>query len=169
MAGTKAETPDTAATPAPEDHKEEAKSRFNAALEEAKAGAAALGAEAKQRAESYQDQARAKGDHWVDDTKSKATGYANQGKAKLSEGLTCLGKLVSDNAGTVDEKLGPGYGDYVRSASKKLEDTATKLDSKSLEELGEDSREFVRTNPALSVGMAAVAGYMFARIFRSSK
>ena len=168
MTGTKADTPATL-NAEPTGNTEEAKSRFNAALEEAKAGASALGAEAKQRAEAYQDRARNKGDHWVDEAKGKATGMAHEGKVKASEALACLSKFVAEKAGPVDEKLGPGYGDYVRTASKKLEDTATKLDEKSLEELGTDSREFVRANPALSIGIAATVGYLFARIFRSSK
>ena len=48
------------AEPTPMDNKTEAKSRFNAALEEAKAGAAALRAEAGERADAYREQAKSK-------------------------------------------------------------------------------------------------------------
>lgn len=153
----------TAETP---NRREEAKSRFNAALEEARAGAALLGAEARERATAYGVQARERSDDWSEDAKVKATELAYQGKAKASEGLSALGRIVGDNAETIDERLGTQYGDYARNASKSLQDTAAKLDQKSVEQLGEDAREFVRKSPAAAVGLAALAGFLLARLFR---
>ena len=89
-----------------------------------------------------------------------------QGKSKASEALTGLSRLVNDNAPTIDENVGKQYGDYARTASRKLEETAQALDRKSVEELGEDAREFVRKSPATAVGLAALAGFMLARLFR---
>merc|ERR1712196_575347 len=109
----------------------EAKSRFNAALEEAKAGAAALKAEGRDRATAYRDQAKHKGDE-----------LAAEGKLKAGEGLRSLSRLVDENANQVDEKLGAKYGDYARSASKSLDGYAAKLDEKSVDDLVEDGREF---------------------------
>jgi len=144
----------------------EARSRFSAALEEARAGAAALGAEAKDRASAYRSQAKTTSGTWSTDAKSKAGDLAYEGKAKASDALSSLSRLVADNASTIDEKLGARYADYVRSASKSLQDTADRLNERSVEELGEDAREFVRTSPGAAVGLAAIAGYMFARILR---
>jgi ElaB/YqjD/DUF883 family membrane-anchored ribosome-binding protein len=157
-------------------HTAEAKAKFSKALEEAKAGAAALGEEAKVRAGAYREKANAKygekkGEARVygDDAKARAADLAREGKGKISEGLTQLSKVVSDNAATIDEKLGAKYGDYARTASRSLQENATKLDNKDLDELGEDAREFVRKSPGLAVGMAAVAGYMVARLFRAGR
>ncbi|WP_241557393.1 hypothetical protein [Croceibacterium ferulae] len=147
-------------------HTAEAKSRFTAALDEAKAGAAALGAEAKERASAYKSEASTRGESYKNDATVKATDLAYDGKAKASEALTSLSRLISDNAGTVDEKLGVKYGDYVRSASRGIESTADRLNEKSLEELGEDAKAFVRSSPATALSLAAAAGYMFARILR---
>lgn len=146
--------------------KAEAKSRFNTALEEARAGAALLGAEARERAGNYGSQARARGDDWVCEAKTKAGELAVQGKSKASEALTGLGKVVADNAPTIEDNLGPKYGDYARTASRKLQDTAAALDRKSVEELGEDAREMVRKSPAAAVGLAAIAGFLLASLFR---
>jgi ElaB/YqjD/DUF883 family membrane-anchored ribosome-binding protein len=146
--------------------REEAKSRFNAALDEARAGAALLGAEARERATAYGVQARERSDDWSEDAKVKATELAYQGKAKATEALAGLGKIVADNAETIDEKLGSQYGDYARSASQSLQSTAAKLEQKSVEQLGEDAREFVRKSPAAAVGLAALAGFLLARLFR---
>ena len=161
---------------APADNTTEAKAKFSKALEEAKAGAAALGAEAKGRAEAYRDQAAAKSGDWVgearaygDQAKTRASELAVEGKTRASDAISGLGKLVSDNADVVDEKLGEKYGDYARTASRKMQETAAKIEAKDIDELGEDAREFVRKSPGLAVGLAAVAGFMIARMFSSSK
>ena len=132
-------------------HRDEAKSRFNAALQEVKAGAAALKAGAK----GYGSDAKVKGRELADD-----------GKAKASEGLRGLSRMVSENAYQVDEKLGAKYGDYARSASTALDDYAARLDEKSVDELLDDGREFVRKSPGLAIGIAAGAGFILSRIFR---
>lgn len=164
-------TPDTATGAAT--HRNEAKSRFNAAVNEAKAGAAALRAEAAERAGIYREQAgqKSKGlvseaKTYTDDAKLKAGELAAQGKGKVSEGLTALGQAVGDSAQVVDEKLGAKYGDYARTASRSLQDVATRIDQKSVEELGEDAREFVRKSPGTAVGIAAVFGFLLSRLFR---
>ena len=146
--------------------RDQAKSRFNAALEEARAGASALGAEARERAGAYRDTARTRGSDWAGEAKSKAGELAVQGKSKASEALSGLSRVVNENAPTIDENLGERYGEYARTASRKLEQTAQRLDQKSVEELGEDAREFVRKSPAAAVGLAALAGFLLARLLR---
>lgn len=157
-------------------HKEEAKSRFNSALEEAKAGAAALKAEAADKAAAMKLQAKDRSQDWVTEAKSygeqakgKAGELAVEGKTKASDALSSLGNVVAENAATIDEKFGSQYGDYARKASRSLHEASAKLDNKSVDELGEDAREFVRKSPGLAVGLAAVAGYMIARVLRSNR
>ena len=147
-------------------NRDEAKSRFNAALEEARAGAALLGAEAKERVGGYAGQARERGGDWAGEARTKAGELAVQGKSKATEALTGLSRVVNENAPTIDENLGPKYGAYARTASRKLEETAQRLDQKSVEELTEDAREMVRKSPAAAVGLAALAGYLLARLLR---
>jgi ElaB/YqjD/DUF883 family membrane-anchored ribosome-binding protein len=153
----------------------EAKGRFNAALQEAKAGAAALRSEAADRAAAYRNQARSQSEDWVAEAKNygeqargKAGELATDGKGKLAEAIAALSRAVSDTATTVDDKLGAKYGDYARSASQTLQDASTRLEAKSVEEIGEDAREFVRKSPGLAVGIAAVGGFLLARLFRGS-
>lgn len=160
----------------PVSNKEEAKSRFNAALEEAKAGAAALKAEAGERASTYRDQARNRSGELLSEAKSygveakaKAGELASEGKNRVSDGLASLGKVVGDTATQIDEKFGQQYGDYARNASRGLQEASAKLDAKSVEDLGEDAREFVRKSPGMAVGIAAIAGFMIARMFRGGR
>ena len=135
-------------------------------LDEAKAGAAALGEEAKLRAGAYRDEAKSRSETWSTDAKVKAGDLAKEGKHKASEALTGLSRVIDENAPTLDEKLGPKYGDYARSASKSLQENARKLEEKSIDELAEDSREAIRKSPATAVGLAALVGFFFARLFR---
>lgn len=171
-------TPAAAATgsTAGEAGSSEAKARFAKALEEAKAGAQALGKEAQDRAGAYKEKLAGTGNEWIDDAKAfgdqaktRAADLATQGKAKASEGLAALGSLIADNAPTLDEKVGPKYGDYARTAAQSLKDTASSLDAKDFTQLGDDAKEFVRKSPALALGMAAVAGFVIARLFKGSE
>ena len=145
---------------------QEAKSRFNSALDEAKAGAQALRGEASQRAQAYKEQAATKGSAYAEQAKAKGGELAVEGKHRASEALTSLSRVVAENAAKVDDNLGPKYGDHVRNAALGLQDAATHIDTKSYDELGDEAREFVRKNPGLSVGIAAFTGYVLARMFR---
>ncbi|MET1756237.1 hypothetical protein ABVV53_12335 [Novosphingobium sp. RD2P27] len=150
-----------------------AKNHFAKAMEEALAGARALGEEAQNRAGGYREKLYQKKDGLSgeakvrsDEYKDKAFGFAADGKTKACTALSGLGQAINENAGALDEKVGVKYGDYARTAAQSVQDMATRLDEKSLDELSEDAVEFVRTRPALAVGMAAAAGYLLGRAFK---
>lgn len=151
----------------------EAKARFSKAIDEARAGVQALGKDAQARAGAYRGQIAAKSSDWVDEAKdlaSQAKGragdLAREGKARTSDAIANLGRIVADNAGTIDEKLGARYGDYARTAARSMQETAAKIEAKDFDELGEDAKAFVRRSPGLALGLAAVAGFLVARMFR---
>ena len=169
--GAMAKSADPAPTPVVE-----AKSRFNAALEEAKAGAAALRAEAETRINTAGQQAKGKGTDLVADAKvygeqalGKAGELAVEGKNAASDAIASLGKVVGESATQIDEKLGEQYGDYARKASRTLVETSAKLEAKSVEELSEDARAAVRKSPGIAVGIAAVFGFFIARLLGGKK
>lgn len=153
-----------------------AKDRFGKAIEEARAGAQAVRDEAFARVGEYRDKVKGSSAEWLDEAKAyggqakeRATELALEGKAKTSEALKGLSKIVSDNASTIDEKLGAKYGEYARSAARTIDGAATNLEAKDLAELSEDAREFVRKSPGLAIGIAAVAGFALARLFKGSE
>jgi len=152
-----------------------AKAKFSAAIDEARAGAQALREEAQVKAGAYKEQLAARSEDWVAEAKDlagqakdRASTLAVDGKAKASDAMSTLGKLVADNAGTIDEKLGTRYGDYARTAARSMQETAAKIEAKDINELGGDAKEFVRKSPGLAIGIAAVAGFMFSRLFKGS-
>ena len=153
----------------------EAKAKFTKALDEARAGAQALATQAQDKAGAYRAKALDQGEAWLDDAKAygnqakeKASEIANEGKVRASEAIAGLGQIVGDTATTIDDKLGEKYGNYARSAARTLQESAAKLEAKDLGELGTDAREFVKKSPGVAVGLAAVAGFVIARLFRGS-
>jgi ElaB/YqjD/DUF883 family membrane-anchored ribosome-binding protein len=166
--------------------KPESRQRFAKALEEAKAGAEALSKEARERAEAlgkeakdragaYRAKAAGASSEWAEEAgkigaqaKDKAYEIASDGKAKASEAIAGLGQLVEENAAVIDEKVGPKYGDYARTAARSMKDAAEKLDAKDVGELGEDAKEFVRKSPGAAMAIAAAAGFVIARLFGRS-
>ena len=153
----------------------EARSRFNAAIDEARAGVSALRSEARARGSEYRKTATASTADWVDDAKAmgeqakhRAAQLAKDGKTRASDGLASLGKTVSGSARTIDDKLGKQYGDYARTAARTMQEASAKLDAKDLGELGEDARKFIKESPGAAIGIAAVAGFFIARMFRGS-
>jgi ElaB/YqjD/DUF883 family membrane-anchored ribosome-binding protein len=154
---------------------EPAKAKFARALDEAKAGAEQLRHDAQERAGAYREKATATGSEWIDEAKvmgsqakERAWEMANEGKTRASDAIFSLGKIVDENATVIDEKIGPKYGEYARTAAQTMQDAAKKLDAKDMGELGEDAKEFVRKSPGIAVGLAAVAGFLMARMFRKS-
>lgn len=152
-----------------------AKERFAKALEEAKAGAQQLGKEAHERVGTYKEKVAGARSEWIDEAKTmsgqakdQAFILANEGKARASEAISGLGKLVEENAATIDAKVGVKYGDYARSAARGMQDAATKLETRELGELGEDAKEFVRKSPGIAVGLAAAVGFLVSRMFKKS-
>lgn len=159
-----------------DDHATEAASRFDQAIDDAKAGVDSLSKEAQARAKAYREELEVKSQAWREEArsygeqaKSKASDLADQGKAKASEALAGVGELIADTAPVIDEKIGQKYGDYARSAASQIRETASSLETRSFDELGEDAKTFVRKSPGMALGMAAVAGFMLSRLFGGKK
>ena len=153
----------------------QARSRFSAAIDEARAGVAALRADALDKGAAYRKTAADSAGDWVGDAKAmgaqakkRAAELAKDGKTRASDGLASLGKSVSGTAKTIDDKLGKQYGDYARSAARTMQEAAAKLDAKDLGELGDDARKFIKESPGAAIGIAAVAGFFLARMFKGS-
>lgn len=97
-----------------------------------------------------------------------ALSAATVAKDKTGTAMQSLAKLISDTAGTVDAKLGPQYGDYARQAAESVAGAANSLDSKDVEQLMAEARDFVRKSPAVAIGAAAVVGFVLMRLAKGS-
>ncbi len=97
----------------------------------------------------------------------KARSTANDGKAKAGEAIGTLSEMIENSAKTIDENVGEKYGDYARSAADAVSSFAEKLNSKDVDAMVEDAREFVRKKPAVAIGAAAVVGLVISRLIKS--
>lgn len=93
---------------------------------------------------------------------------AGVAKDKTGSAIQSLAKLIADTAGTVDAKLGPQYGDYARQAAESVASAARTLDSKDVDQLMDEARDFVRKSPAVAIGAAAVVGFVLMRLAKGS-
>ena len=97
----------------------------------------------------------------------RARDFAESGKARASDALVDLSKVVGDTADSIDERLGGDYGDYARRASDAVSNFAETLRSKDVDELYGQVTQAVRKSPALAVGIAAVVGFTLVRLVKA--
>ena len=97
----------------------------------------------------------------------KARDMASQGKDKATEALDSVSRLVNETADTVDDRLGPQYGNYVRKAADALDGLNDSLRGKQVDELFDDARNLVRKSPAVAIGAAAAIGFLLVRLVKS--
>jgi ElaB/YqjD/DUF883 family membrane-anchored ribosome-binding protein len=97
----------------------------------------------------------------------KARAYAEDGKARAGGVLDELAKMMTDAAGTVDEKVGQQYGQYARSAADAVSGFSESIKAKNLDDLIEDARGFVKKSPAIAIGTAAAIGFVLVRLIKS--
>ncbi|MEI9850044.1 MAG: phage holin family protein [Sphingomonas sp.] len=75
--------------------------------------------------------------------------------------------MMHSAAADVDERIGPAYGKYARSAAEGLSGFAETLRGKQVDELIDDATAFVRRSPAIAIGTAAAVGFVLARLIKS--
>lgn len=107
----------------------------------------------------------------IQSLKAQATGKvrdaASQGKEKATEALDQVSRLVSETADSIDDKLGPQYGNYVRKAGEALDGLNDSIRGKQVDELFDDARDLVRRSPGVAIGAAAIVGFLLVRLVKS--
>ena len=97
----------------------------------------------------------------------RARGFVSQGLERTSEALANVARMVGDTASGIDDRLGAEYGDYARRAAGTIENVANAIAEKDPDELIEDTRNFVRESPGISLAAAAVVGFVVARVLKA--
>ncbi len=98
---------------------------------------------------------------------SRARGFADDGKAKATSLLDDFSEVIDEAAQAVDRKFGEDYGDYAHRASSAVAGLADKVRAKTVDDLIDDTRDFVRKSPGIAIGIAAVAGFMLVRLIKT--
>jgi ElaB/YqjD/DUF883 family membrane-anchored ribosome-binding protein len=97
----------------------------------------------------------------------KAREYAEGGKDRTTQLLADLSEIIHDAARSIDERLGDQYGEYAHKAGDAVSGLAGNLREKSLEDLLDGTRSIVRKSPAVTVGTAALLGFVLVRLVKS--
>lgn len=123
-----------------------------------------LGAASVPPHDSIRDQAAS----FTQQAKDKMRDAANTGKGKATEAMNDMSSMVDDVANSIDEKLGKQYGDYARKAASVVSGFADSLQSKEVEDIARDARDFVKKRPAVAIGAAAAIGFILTRMIKAN-
>ena len=100
---------------------------------------------------------------------SMATGWdVDQVKVIVAETLhQLIDPLIYEEAATlIEEKVGPAYGGYAHKAADQVSGFAKTLQSKDIDDIISDTREFVRKQPMIAIGAAAAIGFVLTRLVK---
>ena len=97
----------------------------------------------------------------------RVRGFADDGKGRVTGLLENVSEVINDAARSVDERLGEDYGDYAHRAANAVADFAGRIRDKSVDDIIDDTRDFVRKSPAIAIGIAAVAGFALIRVIKT--
>ena len=97
----------------------------------------------------------------------RAKTYVEDGKGRANSALDELAQMINDAAGTVDEKVGPQYGQYARTAADTVTGFSESLKAKNVDDLIADATSFVKKSPAIAIGTAAALGFVLIRLVQS--
>ena len=98
---------------------------------------------------------------------SRARGFADDGKARATSLLDDMSEVIDEAAQAVERKFGTDYADYAHRASGAVSGLADKVRAKTVDDLIDDTRDFVRKSPGIAIGIAAVAGFMLVRLIKT--
>jgi len=96
-----------------------------------------------------------------------ARAYAGEGKDRATSALDEVAKVIHSAAADVEERIGPEYGKYARSAADGVSSFADTLRGKQVDDLIEDATAFVKKSPVIAIGTAAAVGFVLARLIKS--
>lgn len=97
----------------------------------------------------------------------RARSYAVDGKQQATGLLNSLAEIIQDATGSVEQRLGSQYAGFGARAADSVSSLAHTLDERDIDDLIDDARAFVRRSPAVAIGVAALVGFVVARIVRS--
>jgi ElaB/YqjD/DUF883 family membrane-anchored ribosome-binding protein len=93
--------------------------------------------------------------------------FADTGKARATDMLEELSRVVADTADSIDERLGNNYGEYARKAADSVSGLADTLRGKDVDDLYDNVRDAVRKSPGVAIGIAAVVGFTLVRLAKA--
>ena len=94
-------------------------------------------------------------------------GFADDGKGRATDLLDDIAEVIEDAARSIEERLGGEYAGYARSASGAVSGFSERVRDKSVDDILDDTRDFVRKSPGVAIAAAAVIGFALMRVVRT--
>jgi hypothetical protein len=113
------------------------------------------------------DQLKSQASSLRDQAGGRAREFAESGKARATEALEEVSRVVGDAAESIDERLGSEYGEYARRAADAVSGFADTLRNKEVDELYDNARSAVRQSPGVALAAAAVVGFALVRLVKA--
>ena len=104
-----------------------------------------------------------------DQAADRLRGFADEGKAHITatlDGVVTAAREIADKLG--DGAFGP-VGGYAKDAADTVEQWVEGIKDKSVDELLDDGRDLVRSQPAVAVAVAVVAGFVVSRFLKAGR
>ena len=98
---------------------------------------------------------------------SKIRTFADDGKSRATGLLDDFSGVIADAARSVDEKFGEDYGEYAHRAAGAVSSFADNLKAKTVDDIVDDTKAFIRKSPGIALGIAAVAGFALMRVIKT--
>jgi hypothetical protein len=99
--------------------------------------------------------------------RNTASDFAEAGKQQGAERIDRLGRAVHGAADEIGKEI-PQAADYVHSAAEGLENAASNLRNRSVEDLIGAFNRFARQQPVAAFAGAVLAGFVISRFIKSS-
>lgn len=102
-----------------------------------------------------------------DEAAGRARGFVGDTLKSGSATLGNISSLIGDTVSQIEEKLGPQYAGYARTASDTIQRYASTLENKNPDELVDDARDLVRKSPGVALAGAAIIGFGLIRLLKA--
>jgi hypothetical protein len=104
----------------------------------------------------------------MDRVRTGATSQLTTQKSRVTDGLNGLASAVRQSTNALRENQQTTSADFVERAAGQIEQIATRLRERDVNDLLRDAQQFARRQPAIFVGAAFAAGVLAARFVKSS-
>jgi len=122
----------------------------------------------KETLRETKDKIKAKSKEVAAQAKERGEEYAQQTKERAAARIGGVGQSVRQTAERFEREQDPSIAHYTRLLADKLEQAATYVRDRDLQQLRRDSEELARRHPTAFFGGMFVAGLAAARFFKAS-
>ncbi len=103
-----------------------------------------------------------------DGAAGQLSSLADNGKSQLIDIIDGLVQAAEEFAVKLHDGAGGPVADIARSAVDTLGDWRDAIDAKSVEEILDDGRDLIRSQPVLAIGISIAAGFALARVLKAA-